>query len=251
MPDQQTTTQNESMPAVSKYKRNAKLHLGRALQWFSHWVPLGNRLRSAASIPHTYLFRDVGDYEDRLREYWSHCRRPLRVLSVGCATGQEPYSVGIVCDYLGIPVSIMAVDISPRAIHIARTAVYDWEAEKAKARDNFEDPLLSDASLRWYDECAHYFQGVHNNDSARRISEKIRNRVAFQVCDIAEMQFDNEFDFIICRKMLYYLPALTRTIAIRNIKSALNRNAMPANIIVDGYTKKQAFYRDAFGGQDG
>src|ERR1700719_443065 len=57
--------------------------------------------------------------------------RKIRVLSAGCSTGQEPYSLAMVLlDYFpGWEIEITATDLSTRALEIARTGI--WPAAKA------------------------------------------------------------------------------------------------------------------------
>lgn len=91
-------------------------------------------LIEAIVIPETWFFRDgrpfmlLGDY---VKERWLPASkddgRMLRILSVPCSTGEEPYSVAMILSDLDYPASrcqIDAVDISSAAIAHARRCIY-------------------------------------------------------------------------------------------------------------------------------
>jgi chemotaxis protein methyltransferase CheR len=58
-------------------------------------------------------------------------RGPLRVWSAGCATGQEPYSIAMLCAERRLPITILATDLNQRFLDRARTGWYgEWELRK-------------------------------------------------------------------------------------------------------------------------
>jgi len=78
------------------------------------------------AVPETWFFRD-GEPFVCLARFAARGPRPLRVLSVPCATGEEPYSIAIALLEAGLApgeFTIDAVDISAHAIAVARCAVY-------------------------------------------------------------------------------------------------------------------------------
>ena len=68
---------------------------------------------------------------------------PVRIWSAGCSTGEEPYSLAILCTELGIRASIVASDINPRFLERARQACYAaWALRNVNAERRarwFED----------------------------------------------------------------------------------------------------------------
>ena len=87
-------------------------------------------------VSESWFFRDARPYE-WFREYvqrrWvDNLACPtLRVLSLACASGEEPYSIAMILRDLGLPVGrfqIDAVDISARQLAIARRGVYSSNA---------------------------------------------------------------------------------------------------------------------------
>ena len=87
-------------------------------------------------VSESWFFRDERPFQ-RFREYvrahWlgDHLRPPLRVLSLPCAGGEEPYSIAMTLCDLGLPIRrfhIDAVDISARRLAHARRRVYSANA---------------------------------------------------------------------------------------------------------------------------
>jgi chemotaxis protein methyltransferase CheR len=92
-------------------------------------------LAAHLTIGETYFFREKRSLEilqerivpELIRAYPN--RRPIRIWSAGCATGEEPYSIAIVLSKLmaGLKhgeVEILATDINTRSLHKAFQGIY-------------------------------------------------------------------------------------------------------------------------------
>ena len=156
-------------------------------------------------VSESWFFRDLRPYQC-FREYvqarWvgDLQRPPLRVLSLACASGEEPYSIAMTLRDLGLPArrfQIDAVDISARQLAIARRGVYSSNAFRG-----------SDLSYRARYFCEHP-QGYELDSS-------IRSTVRFlqaSVLDPALFEGSASYDVVFCRNLFIYLEALsTRTI---------------------------------------
>ena len=216
-----------------------RLRLGQIFQWVERMTGVKMRFTRGMLVSFSYLFRDVSDYEPRLSEAFAQQKKPLRILCVGCATGQEPYSVAIVCQDLGIPVTVVGIDLSSQAVETARAGLYDLEREKVRSLD-VDTVAVADLIDRY----SKYFEPIGANTGTQRIVKIIRDRVDFQVADICNMPFCDEFDFVICRKMLYYLPAQNRKLALVRMEAALKKNVSQNCILFDAYTRKQPFFKE-------
>lgn len=93
----------------------------------------------------TFFFRDSGQFtllKEQILPKLIHRRkssRSLRILSAGCSTGEEAYSLAILVDQL-LPdrqdweIHILGADINVRSIQLARQGVYgDWAFRKVDA----------------------------------------------------------------------------------------------------------------------
>ena len=125
---------------------------------------------------------------------------PIRVWSLGCSTGEEPYSIAMAyseyCDASGrrVPLQIFASDINGANIEKARGAVYPGTI----ARD------VSPERLR------RFFQPV---EGGYRIAKPIRDLCVFARHDALTDPPFSRIDLASCRNLLIYLePALQQRI---------------------------------------
>lgn len=168
-------------------------------------------------VAETWFFRDAQSFCALLRmvkEQWQP-RNPagqLRILSVPCSTGEEPYSLAIALLEAGLPPErfrIDAVDISERALRRAREGVYgknSFRGDNLGFRDRYfrrtEDGLVLDSG--------------------------IRGRVSFHRGNIVGKDFPvlPLFDVIFCRNLLIYFDRETRRGAISQLRRLLGNNGL-------------------------
>src|SRR3569832_2244058 len=89
-------------------------------------------LIDAVTVPETWFFRDKDPFHmlsNLVRSRWVPPSRtkPLRILSLPCATGEEPYSIAMVLKDMGYNAETVrtdAVDSSVRALERAQQASY-------------------------------------------------------------------------------------------------------------------------------
>lgn len=94
-------------------------------------TPELNELIEEVAVNETWFFRDEAPFialRDFASSYYKHNRgQALRLLSIPCSTGEEPYSMAISLIEAGIPAhsfAIDAVDISRRSLAIAQQGIY-------------------------------------------------------------------------------------------------------------------------------
>ena len=147
----------------------------------------------------TGFFRDTEAFEilkinilpDLIERGKANGRR-LRIWSVGCATGEEAYSIALlIADHLGpeFPewnIKIFATDLSADAIAFARRGLYP-------------ENVLNDLPLDYKDR---YFEPV---DHGYRISKALRQAVIFGQQDISRGAPFPRIDLVSCRNLLIYL----------------------------------------------
>ena len=132
---------------------------------------------------------------------------PLRFRSVGCARGEEPYSLAIlVREHLGgmsrrPEVRIEAIDISEKVLSEARGGIY------LRSRLKGLDPSLEKK----------YFVG---DDSCRLVPE-IRDMVTFRHGDILTDPPEGTLDFVLCRNLLIYIEREAQEEIVENFSRIL------------------------------
>lgn len=113
----------------------------------------------------------------------------LRVWSVGCSSGEEPYSVALLLqdqNLSGIKVSIRATDVSPRILEQARLAEYD-------AQRLAEVPPV--VRGKYFEQ----FDGLRF-----RLDRKVRDLVRFEPHNVMTGEDFPQADLILCRNVMIY-----------------------------------------------
>lgn len=193
--------------------------IGRFYQMFFRGTSLNDKLCVSTS----YFFREIDDYKSKLLDY---CKSdefapPLRVLCAGCATGQEAYSISAYCLANHIPVKIVGIDLSKKAIFTAKKAKYIMEEELRSMDDDTKSIFLT--------RYKKYF--VFDTNHVAPI-KKVISQVEFKVEDATMIIYEKEFDFVFARKMLYYLSKKDQLKAIINFKKALNSEVTPSKNLI-------------------
>ena len=164
-------------------------------------------------VPESWFFRDERPFlwlQEYARDGWLNrpARSPLRILSLACAGGEEPYSIAIMLSELGLPARryrIDAVDISERRLANARRGVFSKNA--------FRGPP-SPYQTR-------YFRSHHE---AHEIDPAIRKCVRFvqgNILDPRVLEGCTGYDVIFCRNVLIYLVPSARASLMAVIERAL------------------------------
>lgn len=156
-------------------------------------------------VSETWFFRDEEVFKALRRHAaaWLMRDKPLRVLSLPCATGEEAYSVSITLLEGGLRpsrFSVRGVDVSDRALSHARRGEYGKN------------------SFRGVDALAQagYFEAV---GTSRRVVDAARAPVTFARGNVLDssMFAARSFDVILCRNLLIYLDPPARARALDNM----------------------------------
>jgi len=172
-----------------------------------------NDLIESVVVTETWFFRGNEPFAATARlvvNDWlpAHPARPLRVLSVPCASGEEPYSVAMTLLDAGLTpgqFEVHAVDISERALARARRGVYGKNSFRGK-----------DLGFR-----NRYFKATKEG---YLLAESVRNCVRFQKGNLLDEECLTQrglYDFIFCRNLLIYFNRETQAKAVRKLEQLL------------------------------
>jgi chemotaxis protein methyltransferase WspC len=160
-------------------------------------------------VPETWFFRDNNPYNaltNYVRSQWL-CKpqnSKLRLLSVPCSTGEEPYSLAMTLLDLGLQPTqfyIDAVDISKISLAKAKKGIY--------SRNSFRGHNL-EFQTRYFNSIAKEYQ----------ICDQVKNTVNFSQSNLLDSQFlfnRQSYNIIFCRNVLIYFDSLSRKIALKNL----------------------------------
>ena len=179
-------------------------------------VELG-RLTSLLTINETYFYREPAHLRllvERLvpaRLAQAEQGHPIRILSLGCSTGEEPYSIAIALrerygDLAKRLFRITAGDVDEAALERARTAVYGPFAFRA---------LPVELRDRWFSAV----DGTH-----RRVDAAIRRQVDFIPWNLLAPDYPEAMqgqDVIFFRNVSIYFDAATRKAVMARLRDLL------------------------------
>jgi len=171
----------------------------------------------AMTTNETLWFRDDHPFKifrEKLLPELAKTRKPLRIWSAACSTGQEPYSLSIAVEEfkkskpgaLVGDVKIIATDISPTALAIAKEGAYPQLALKRG---------MGDVHLRQY--------FTQKGDDEWKINDDIKRRIEFRSLNLqTSYSMLGKFDIVFCRNVLiYFSPEFKKDILTR-IHGTLN-----------------------------
>jgi len=169
----------------------------------------------------TYFFREEKHFQ-KLAELLTVMERKLvkkreipKILlwSAGCSSGEEPYSMAIVAKETikdsGIPIKILATDISTRVLKTAMTGIYPEERIRTV-------PALL---------LKKYFQiGIGKWRGHYRVKREIREMVKFKRFNLMEeIPSSVFFDVIFCRNVMIYFDKQTQEGLVNRFYHSLKR----------------------------
>ncbi len=159
-------------------------------------------LIEAVIVPETWFFRYPESFATlgklaraRLKEL--NNMRALRILSLPCSTGEEPYSIAMALLDAGLQphqFKVDGMDISPLSVEKARRALY--------GRNSFRGQDLEFRERHFFAE-----------QDGHRVNEYVREQVRWQVGNVLDptlLASEPAFDFVFCRNLLIYFDQPTQ-----------------------------------------
>ncbi len=154
-------------------------------------------------------------------------RRAIRLWSLPCSTGEEPYSMALQLlenwpDVDRHDVQIVASDIDTRVLAQARTGAYDDRAVQYLSSGVKQRYFARTAEDRW------------------QITEDLRGSVEFQTVNLSDRadmrRHHGAFDVIFCRNLLIYFDDVSRRLAAEALFDALR----PGGFICLGHSESMS-----------
>ena len=138
---------------------------------------------------------------------------PIRILSAGCASGQEPVSIALLLHDMRlkrqISMDIFALDMSRIIIERAKKALYThYEVQKG---------LPIRMLLK-------YFTPQQNN--YWRLNESVLNSIHYRVHNLMNLFEEKDFDIVLCRNMLSFMTDEAQNQALKNLSEIMKANGL-------------------------
>lgn len=168
------------------------------------------------AVHETHFLRHT-DHFTWLKNYWlpqqvANGAIHLSILSAGCSTGEEPYSLAAQLINAAKPymlsISIDACDINKQSLQIAKQGKYGlW-------------------SLRGVD-VAHEQEWLDLHSRAVYVKEPYKSQVNFFQHNLNKpLPLENHYDLILCRNVLIYMHPKAIATIYNNLRSALKQNGV-------------------------
>ncbi|MEH2062064.1 MAG: CheR family methyltransferase [Nostoc sp.] len=182
-------------------------------------------------VPETWFFREPESFVF-LKHYvlseWlpKNPQGVLRVLSVPCATGEEPYSIAIALLEAGLnPTNIYidAVDISKKCLLKAQGAIYNQYSFRSNSR-SFQE---------------RYFQAT---EAGYHLCKQVKYMVNFINGNLADRDFLADtplYDVVFCRNLLIYFDLITKERTIQ----VLERLLKPEGLLFVGHAEAWLLFK--------
>jgi chemotaxis protein methyltransferase WspC len=182
------------------------------------------RLVEAVVVPETWFYRDPQAFAAMVRVAmmeWlpAHPTGVLRLLSLPCSTGEEPYTMAMALIDAGLPTDrfrIDAIDISGQSLAIARRGIYGENSFRNQDLD-FRD---------------RHFAQV---ERGCRIGDAVRDPVRFVQGNLLGADFltGETYDIVFCRNLLIYFDADTQ----RRAAAVVKRLLAPRGVLFVGHSE--------------
>jgi chemotaxis protein methyltransferase WspC len=177
-------------------------------------------------VPESWFFRDEIPFrlvQEFAQVGWlaNPMRPPLRILSIPCAGGEEPYSLAIALLEIGLAVErsrVDAVDISERRLDFARRGIFTTNAFRGSG-EHLRD--------RYFRKCALGFE----------LDAPLRDRVQFiqgSILDPGLLRDEAPYHVVFCRNLLIYLDEASRA----RVLVALDRLLAEDGLLVIGHADR-------------
>ncbi|MCF5700482.1 CheR family methyltransferase [Pseudomonas syringae] len=195
-------------PAIIERAVRQRTTLSQAAHADEYWQLLqGSRdeqqaLIEAVIVPETWFFRYPESFatlgklaRNRLNEL--NNMRALRILSLPCSTGEEPYSIAMALLDAGLKphqFKVDGMDVSPLSVEKARRALYGKNSFRGQDLDYRERHFSAE-------------------QDGHRVNENVREQVRLQVGNVLDptlLASEPAFDFVFCRNLLIYFDQPTQ-----------------------------------------
>ncbi len=134
----------------------------------------------------------------------------IRILSAGCASGQEPVSIALLLHEMNLsPTDVYALDMARGMIERAKKALYShYEVQKG---------LPTELLLKYF---------TPSQNGYWHLNESILGTIHYQVHNLMNLFDEQDFDVILCRNMLSFMTEEAQNTALQNLAAIMRPHSL-------------------------
>jgi len=166
------------------------------------------------TVNYTSFFRDPDVFfyfKTRILPKLANNKRVIRILSAGCSSGEEPYTIGMIIN------EVLGSAINNYLISIYAVDIDDYALKKAMLGE-YEARIMEKLSRIYIQK---YFEKINGK---YRIKNCVRRLVRFKKMDLTQGIKYRNLDVIFCRNTFIYFSIDAQTKICMDFYEALNRN---------------------------
>ncbi|MCV6607703.1 MAG: methyltransferase domain-containing protein [Campylobacterales bacterium] len=155
----------------------------------------------------TGFFRDLEVFEYLKETLKKEKKKKIRVLNIGCSTGEETYSLAMVFQEVEIDFLIFGTDINEESLNCSSRGAYekvDLLPLSKKQKENF-------------------FTCV---DDTYFVNKNLKSKIMFLKESINHLKKYNEIDLVVCRNLLIYLKKEVQNTFAKDIHKLLKEDGI-------------------------
>ena len=162
------------------------------------------------TVSETYFFRAPEQFSALMRTVIPRLaaedkRRTVRLLSCGCASGEEPYTMAMLAneyatDFPELSFEITGIDLNPASLEVAERGIYSPWALRSTS-DYYRDK---------------YFKSRGRNF---QLKEETRSAVTFRQHNLFQAALPHEYDVIFFRNVMIYFSTETARQVVQHVES--------------------------------
>ena len=179
------------------------------IAYFTRTPERRKQLINLMTVPETRFFREREQLEV-LFDVVLKGRSFLDMGSVGCSTGQEPYTLAMMMKRRNVSGKVVGMDVNEEVLEKARRGVYSISEIRDIPEEYREFVIVSDGSLE--------------------VKQEIKSMVEFRFANLIEPESFNslkgKFDVVLCRNVLIYFDTRSKEIALSNLRSSLREGGI-------------------------
>lgn len=156
---------------------------------------------------HSFFFRENKSIEHIINQLKEYPKKHFKIWCAACSTGDEPYTVAVQLEDLGLSYSILATDISHSVLEVGARGIY-----KSDKVQKVPLPILH-----------RYFQkGSGKYKDYVKVKKEVQQHITFKKFNLISDKIpQSDFDAVLCRNVMIYFDNQTSEMVVNKLSQSL------------------------------